>query len=268
MRLNKYISHNTKYSRREADKLIEEGKVKIGQKVIKDFSTDIVRDDKVYVEGKLIKVQKIFTVIVYNKPKGELVTKNDPKGRKTIYDTLPSKFSHYIPIGRLDFASEGVLLMTDSPKVADALMNSNIERIYNIKIKGNITDTMIQAMQEGIEIKDSKKGAHEETDIESMIIAPFFAYKIIKNTPTYSKLRVVICEGKNRELRRFFGHFDRDVVDLKRVAFGEIELSYLPEGKTRFLEKKEYEKLRSFLKEFEKDQKIDKPNRQKQQDKK
>jgi 23S rRNA pseudouridine2605 synthase len=85
-----------------------------------------------------------------------------------------------------------------------------------------------------------------------MEVAPFYAYKILKDSPTYSKLRVIIGEGKNRELRRFFGYFDREVVDLKRVSFGTIELSYLPTGKSRYLEKNEYENLREFLKEYRK----------------
>jgi 23S rRNA pseudouridine2605 synthase len=252
MRINKFISHNTKYSRREADKLIEEGRVNIDKKKVTDFSTVVKKDDKVFIDGKPVKVQTMFTVIVYNKPKGELVTKKDPQGRKTIYESLPSKFHHFIPVGRLDFASEGVLLMTDSPKVAEALMNSTVERTYNIKIKGNVTNSLVEGMTNGVTIVDSKKGAHEKTHIEDMVISPFYAYKILKDSPTYSKLRVMIGEGKNRELRRFFAHFDREVVDLKRVAYGTIELSYLPTKKSRYLEKKEYEDLREFLKEYEK----------------
>jgi 23S rRNA pseudouridine2605 synthase len=252
MRLNKYISHNSKYSRREADKLIEDGRITINKKKIDKHGVEVRRDDEVAIDGKLIKEQKIFTVIVYNKPKGELVTKNDPKGRKTIYDTLPKKYHHFIPIGRLDFASEGVLLLTDAPRVADALMNSTVERTYNIKVKGNITNAVLEGMQNGVTIKDSKKGAHESSDIDTMQISPFYAFKILKDSPTYSKLRVVIGEGKNRELRRFFAYYDREVVDLKRVSFATIELSYLPTGKTRYLENSEYEELRAFLKEYKK----------------
>jgi len=111
VRINKYISHNTKYSRREADELIKAGRVKIGHKIVTDLSTKVESGDKVFLNGKLIKPKHKFTVIVYNKPKGELVTKRDDRGRRTIYDSLPKKFSHFIPIGRLDFASEGLLLL-------------------------------------------------------------------------------------------------------------------------------------------------------------
>ena len=251
MRINKYISHNTKYSRREADELIKEGRVKIGHKVVTDLSTQVEPGDRVFVNGKPVKVQHKFTVIVYNKPKGELVTKRDDRGRRTIYDTLPKKFAHFIPIGRLDFASEGLLLLTDSPKVASALMESELERVYYLKIKGSVTPQMEEAMREGLFLEDASKGAHEKSKEKSMRFAPFRAYKIIKNSPTFSKLKVVISEGKNRELRRFFEHFNRKVLDLKRLSYGWISLNALPTGKVRFFNKKEYKLLKEFLKEYD-----------------
>jgi len=252
IRLNKFLSHNTKYSRREADKLIEAGRVEINGKVVTDFSYKVKPDDKVKLNGRYIKPKSMheMTVIVYHKPKGELVTKKDPKGRKTIYDTLPKKFAHFVPIGRLDFASEGLLLLTDSPRVADILMNSNLERVYNLKIRGSITHAMEKAMQEGMKIR-SKKGAHEKSKIEEMEFAPFFAYQIIKNESNYSKIRVAIGEGKNRELRRFFGYFDREVLDLHRVSFGGITLNNLPKGKIRILSQKEYDDLHTFIKKLQ-----------------
>jgi len=249
VRLNKYISHRSKYSRREADELIKSGKVKVNDKTVTDLSTIINREDKVRVDNKYLNenFDEFYTVIAYNKPKGELVTKSDPQGRRTIYDTLESKYGHFLPIGRLDFASEGLLLLTDSSLVADKIMNSNLERTYNIKIKGDITERIEKAMLEGLVIEDSIKGAHKKTKIDSINLEPFVGYKIKKNAPDYSRLSVIITEGKNRELRRFFAHFDREVVDLKRVAFGWLELNALPTGKSRYLDKKEYQELKDFI---------------------
>ena len=249
MRLNKYIAHNSRYSRREADKLIEEGRVEVNGKVVTDLSTKVSKADSVRVNGRPVQPKSMheMTVIVYHKPKGELVTKKDPLGRKTIYDTLPKRFAHFVPIGRLDYASEGLLLLTDSPRVADILMRSDLERVYNLKLRGSITPAMERAMQEGIKIK-GKKGAHEKSRIDEMVFAPFFAYQILKNASNYSKIRVAIGEGKNRELRRFFAHFDREVLDLHRVSFGGISLNNLPKGKTRFLTQKEYDDLHAFIK--------------------
>ena len=106
---------------------------------------------------------------------------------------------------------------------------------------------MEKAMQEGFVAEDASKGGHEKSQITSMTFAPFVEYKIIKNSPTFSRLRVTINEGKNRELRRFFGYFDSEVTDLKRVEFGGISLDTLKEGKHRFLTKGEYHSLHTFL---------------------
>lgn len=250
LRLNKMISHRSTYSRREADALIKEGKVTLNGKVVTDLATQVTNEDVITVNGHPLKhPEAMITVIVYHKPKGELVTKKDPRGRKTIYETLPPTLRHFIPVGRLDFASEGVLLLSDSPKIVTALMTSSLERIYNIKIEGQVTPAMTQAMENGLELEDATKGAHPKTSIKEMSFAPFYAYQILKNEGKYSRLRVAITEGKNRELRRFFAHFGAKVTDLKRVSFGGVELNNLPVGEWRYLDKKEYHNLRSFLKE-------------------
>ena len=252
MRINKYISHNTKYSRREADELIKSGKVKIDGKIIDDLSTKVTKESRVMLFNKPIKERDMFTVIVYNKPKGELVTKKDDRGRKTIYDSLGKRYAHFIPIGRLDYASEGLLLLTDSPSIATILMQSSLERIYQLKIRGLVTESMQNGMKNGISVKFAQKGGHKKSKIESMDFAPFLGYKIINNSEKYSKLRVAISEGKNRELRRFFAYFDSEVMDLKRLEFGGISLDTLPVGKSRYLTKSEYNSLHNYIKELRK----------------
>ncbi|SFV75147.1 Ribosomal large subunit pseudouridine synthase B [hydrothermal vent metagenome] len=253
MRLNKYIAHNSSYSRREADKAIQDGYVRINGEIETNPATQVdEKKDIVYISGKQVSPKKKYTVIVYNKPKGELVTKKDPRGRKTIYDTLHHQFKHFIPVGRLDYATEGLLLLTDASKVATALMNSNLERIYKVKIKGSITPEMEEAMLHGLELEDATAGGHSHSNIHQMTFAPFLGYKIQKNSPSYSILKIAISEGQNREIRRFFAHFGTEVVDLKRLSFAEIELNNLPTGKTRFLTRSEYSALAKFLKENEK----------------
>ncbi|RLA73161.1 MAG: rRNA pseudouridine synthase [Epsilonproteobacteria bacterium] len=250
MRLNKFIAHYTTYSRREADRAIQDGYVKIDNELETNPATQV--DDYatgVSISGKRITPTDQYTVIVYNKGKGELVTKNDPKGRRTIYDTLDNKYKHFIPVGRLDYASEGVLLLTDASRIANILMSSPLERVYKIKIKGSITEAMEEAMRKGLILDDASAGAHALSNITSMEFAPFYAYNIIKNNPNYSILKVSIGEGKNRELRRFFAHFGTDVADLKRLNYGGVELNNLPTGKSRFLSRKEYNDLRQFMKD-------------------
>ena len=248
MRINKYISHNTRYSRREADKLIEEGQVTIDKHVVNDFGYDVQDDDRVFIKGKQIKVSNELTIIVYNKPKGTLVTKKDDRGRTTIYHKLPGKFRHFVPVGRLDYASEGILLLTDTPEVATALMESCLDRTYNLKIDKPISPEMITAMKEGLVLDDARAGAHEKSKIFSMEFAPFAHFETRSEGKNFSKLRVTITEGKNRELRRFFAHFEAKVLDLKRVSFGGIDLNNLPTNKTRFFTRREYDDVHQFMK--------------------
>ena len=248
MRLNKYISHHTKYSRREADRLIEEGEVTLNKKVLQDFGYEVEEDDRIYVKGKQVKPSSELTIIVYNKPKGVLVTKKDDRGRATIYHKLSGKYRHFVPVGRLDYASEGLLLLTDSPEVATALMESSLDRTYNLKIDKAISPEMITAMQEGLVLDDARAGAHEKSKIYSMEFAPFAHFEVRAEGAHYSKLRVTITEGKNRELRRFFAHFEAKVLDLKRVAFGGIELNNLPSNKTRYFTRREYDDVHKFMK--------------------
>ena len=249
-RLNKFISHNSKYSRREADTLIADGKVTINGKRVEKLSTTVSKSDEVKILKQVIKEDKnrVYTVIIYNKPKGELVTKNDPKGRKTIFDSLDKKFKHFTPIGRLDYSSEGLLLLTDSVDIVNALMHSTLERVYKIKVQGKILSNIEDAMRNGLILEDAYAGAHKNSTIRSMNFAPFLGYDILTNKDTFSKIKVAISEGKNRELRRFFSHFDLDILDLKRLSYGGISLNNLPTGKSRFLSKSEYNDLRAYLK--------------------
>jgi 23S rRNA pseudouridine2605 synthase len=248
MRLNKYISHNSKYSRREADKLIEEGEVTVNKVKMENFGYDVKEGDMVSIRGLYVTEKTELTMVVFNKPKGTLVTRKDDRGRTTIYHKLPGKFRHFIPIGRLDFASEGILLLTDSPKVAEVMMQSGLDRTYNIKIDKPFSPEMEEAMREGLFLDDARAGGHEQSKIYSMDFAPFVHYEVRGTSANFTKLRVTIAEGKNRELRRFFGHFEANVLDLKRVEFGGIQLNNLPTGKTRFFTRREYDDMHKYLK--------------------
>jgi len=247
MRLNKYIAHNSTYSRREADRLIFDGKVIVNGQVAKTPAIDVDSENKISINGRYVKKREDYTILVYNKPKGELVTKSDPKGRKTIFHSLATRYRGFSPVGRLDFASEGVLILSDAIDIVDSLMRSSLERVYKIKVNGAITQKVSQAMERGVEIQGSKSGAHEETRITDMSIPPFNWFKIIKSGRNYSTLKVSISEGKNRELRRFFGEFDLEVLDLKRVSYGWVNLNALPTGKKRYFTTEEYDNLREFL---------------------
>lgn len=246
MRINQFLSHNTKFSRREADELIKQGRVKIGRKVAL-LSDKVAESDKVFIDSREVKLQSQYTLIAYHKPKGELVSKSDPRGRRLIYDTLEAKFRHFVPVGRLDFASSGILILSDSAKIATALAQSKLTRIYNIKVDGKITPRILDAAQQGLSVADARAGGHKNSKIVAMDFAPFEFFEIIKESKSGTKIKVGINEGQNRELRRFFAHFGLGVLDLCRVSFGFASLNALPSGKWRYFDKKEYKKLREFL---------------------
>lgn len=247
MRLNQFIAYHSKYSRREADELILQGRVRIEkQKAIP--TSKLTKGERVFIDGKLLKPKsKHFIAIVYHKPRGELVSKKDDRDRKTIYDSIDRQFSGFLPVGRLDYASEGLLILSDSKEVVSKLMRSDLERTYILKIRGSITEAMQEAMTQGLDLKDATAGGHEKSKILSMHFAPFRHFTIIKNSQNYSKIKVTLTEGKNRELRRFFAHFKREVLDLKRIQYGFVSLNALPCGKTRFFNREEYKALHHFL---------------------
>lgn len=246
MRLNQYIAQNTSYSRREADKLIEQGRVNIDKTKATSHSV-FAPYMRVFIDGKRIMPKTHYTCIIYHKPKGEIVSKSDERGRKTIYDSLSAQFKHFSYVGRLDFASEGLLILTDSKPITRALAESSLPRTYIVKLQGAINKDIIESMEKGIESTYARAGAHEKSDIEMMSFKAFDSYEIIKNTAKYSKIKVSITEGKNRELRRFFALFGLEVLDLRRVSFGFVSLNALPCGKHRYFTPQEYKALRKFL---------------------
>ena len=128
-------------------------------------------------------------------------------------------------------------------------MKSDIEREYYLKVKGEVTDEVVTAIKEGFYADDATKGAHAKSKIKSMEFKPFLAYRIMPSSGGYTKIKAIINEGQNRELRRFFGYFDLEVVDLKRTAFGRVTLGTLKPGKWRYLDSSEYDDLRDFLKQ-------------------
>lgn len=246
MRLNQFIAHNSKYSRREADKLIEQGRVNIEKHKATAHSV-LHKNERVFIDGKRVMPKEHFTCIVYHKPKGELTSKSDDRNRRVIYDSLEGKFKHFVYVGRLDFASEGLLILTDSTPVAKALMDSMLERVYLVKINGAITKPMIEAFENGLVCENARAGGHSKSKINAMEFAPFARYEILKNDNRYSKLKVTLTEGKNRELRRFFGAFGHEVLDLRRLSYGFVSLNALPCGKVRYFNKDEYKALHQFL---------------------
>lgn len=250
MRLNQYIAHHSKFSRREADALIESGRVKLNHTKA-TLQSVLGAKDKVFVDGKLLRPVQKYTAIIYHKPKGELVSKRDDRGRRVIYDSLDSKFRGFSYVGRLDYASEGLLILSDNKQVVHTLSSAALPRTYNLKLSHALSPKLLDSVRlmleegRGFEI-DNAKGAHTLSKIQSLTLAPFLDFEILRHS-ALPRVRVVLEEGKNRELRRFFAQFGYEILDLKRVGYGFCSLNNLPCGKWRYFTKDEYKKLKAFL---------------------
>ncbi|CAN5253123.1 hypothetical protein BH11PLA2_BH11PLA2_30420 [soil metagenome] len=238
-RLNKYLAHAGVGSRRHCDTLIEAGRVKINDLVIHDMSTRVDPDKhKVYVDDELVKSEKP-TYWVVNKPVGYLCTNNDPDQRPLASDLIPHVEQRVYTVGRLDESSEGLLLMTNDGELAFALMHPKfeIEKTYLVLVAGSPTKDDLQKLLDGVFLAEGKVRAKSA--------------KRIKSQGEATWLRIVLCEGKNREIRRMLAKLDHKVLKLRRIAIGPVLLDKLPKGKSRKLSPRELDGLKLLVKNSE-----------------
>lgn len=219
-RLNKIIAASTNHSRRKADELISAGKVIVnGQKVtelgLRFDSTKI----QVSVAGKPLKLggQKVYLLI--HKPKDVMVTANDPQKRRTIYDLIPKKYHYLKPIGRLDYASEGLIVLTNDGELNQQLANpqNKFLKVYEVKIKPKPKDFQLKKMAHGIMLDGQKTMPAEIT--------------VLRHTQACTWVRFEIKEGRNRQIRRMCENVGLFVQTLIRVQMGPFYLGKLPKGK-------------------------------------
>ena len=209
-------------SRREAEKMVIDGKVKINNIICKDPFFLVSYDDLISVNGKNVVNKPINTEIyIMNKPSGYVTTNSDPQGRRTIFELIPSKFGRLITIGRLDFNTEGLLLLTNNGELARIMEMpaTSLKRVYYARVVGKIDETVkkkILDLKNGIKIEGIEYG--------KMLI------EINNSTNTHATLRIVIFEGKNNEIRRVMWHLGLKVVKLSRVQYGDFRLQGLPSG--------------------------------------
>ncbi len=216
-------------SRRGADKLIEEGRVKVNGKVVKELGSSInEKNDTVMLDDKIVKPASDFAYVLFYKPKGCITTVSDEKGRKTIYDYLQDlNIPHLIPVGRLDYDTEGMLLMTNDGELAYKLTHPSYEipKTYLVKVDGEMPEHKLAQLRKGVMVDGEKTKRCK--------------VKLLEYKDEESKLQVTITEGKNRQIRKMFEAVDREVKFLKRIAVGELRLGGLPRGGYRYLNEDE-----------------------------
>jgi 23S rRNA pseudouridine2605 synthase len=238
-RLQKIISAAGVASRRKAEELITSGLVQVNGQTVTELGTKAdAGKDHIRVNGKLIKFTGHHVYILLNKPKGYVTTLSDPEGRPTIVDLLRGVKERVYPVGRLDYASEGLLLLTNDGAMANSLTKaaSHVPKTYLVKISGQPSDAAIEQLRAGIELPD-RKGIHSRT-------APAGIQLVHKaENPWYE---VTLIEGRNRQVRAMFEQTGHHVEKLKRVRYGPFTLDVHP-GKFRNLLPEEVEQLRSAI---------------------
>lgn len=234
MRINKYLADCGLASRRAAEQFILQGKIKVNGKIITNLATDIDEiKDIVSFEDNAISLPSEFTYIMLHKPKGFLCTKSDEKGRKTVFDLIKDIDKRLFTVGRLDYDTEGLLLLTDDGDLAQRLTHpsSEIGKTYVAKVEGTIPENDLALLRNGVVLDDgfkTSKSAIHIVDAE-------------KDT----RLEITIFEGHNRQIKRMFEAIGKEVGFLKRVRIGELKLGGLTRGKYRKLTDKEINYLKN-----------------------
>ena len=235
-RIQKVLSDQGVCSRRAAEKLIDEGRVKVnghpvtlGDKMDPDF-------DKVSIDGKSVRIvrKRQYTYLMLNKPRGYITTASDERGRKTVMDLLTGVDRRVYPIGRLDKDSEGLLLLTDDGAFANLLTHPSggVGKLYRVTVRPRATEEQIVKMSSGVVLDDGVK-------TQPAVI------HVVVDEPGRTVLEITLHEGRNRQIRRMCEAVGLEVIRLKRSAEGPVKLGMLQPGEYRELKKSEISALRN-----------------------
>ncbi len=237
MRLNRFLSYAGFGARRKVEEIVRQGRVTVnGVEVLKpSIEVDPTRD-VIRVDGERVRLPKKFVYIMFNKPQAVLTAMEKEKGDRRV--TVGDYFRNYpvrvFPVGRLDYNSEGLLLMTNDGELAERLMHPkyHIPKVYMVKVRGTLTEKEIEKMKRGVKLEDG-------------FFKPL-SFKIVGKSRTgrNTYIRITIDVGRNRIIRRFFERLKHPVMKLKRIAIGPIKLGDLPRGRFRELTEKEVEMLK------------------------
>jgi 23S rRNA pseudouridine2605 synthase len=232
-RLQKYLAHAGVASRRKCEELIVAGRVSVNGETVSTLGSQVDPErDRVEVDGRPITLPRRHTYLLLHKPRGVVSTAHDPHGRPTVLDLIPSGTRVY-PVGRLDMDSEGLLLLTDDGELAQRLTHPRYEhdRKYHVWVDGRPAKRALRQLRQGIELEDGLTWPAEVT--------------VIRHERGGTWLRVVIHEGRKRQLRRMCQAVGLRVRRLIRVAMGPLVLGDLPQGQYRSLTRREQRSLRN-----------------------
>lgn len=224
-------------SRRKCEEYVINGEVKVNGEVVTDLSTQVSYSDTVTVSGKKVSLVSKHVYLILNKPKGCVTTVSDDRGRKTVIDIVKADYpdTRLFPVGRLDYDTEGLLILTTDGDLCNRLTHpsSEIEKMYVAKIEGTVSENDLAKVRKGVEIDGRMTGKSR---------ARLIAYD---NKTNISTVEITIKEGMNREVRRIFESIGKNVAFLKRVAIGDLRLRGVDRGSYRKLTKEEVEYLKN-----------------------
>jgi pseudouridine synthase len=234
LRLNKFLSQQGIASRRDADRLIADGRVSVNGTVVEDLGVKIdAGRDRVAVDGKAVSRDRELLYLMLHKPVGCLVTKDDPEGRPTVMDLIPKLKAPVFPVGRLDYNSEGLLLLTNDGELAYRLTHPRYEitKKYAVQVTGEITAAEAARLEKGVFVAGRRTAPAK--------------IKIFERSARATILLIEIHEGRKREVRHMLEGVGHPVQTLKRVEFAGLRLAPLAYGKWRFLKKGEVRLLKN-----------------------
>ena len=227
-RISKRISHSGYCSRRDAERLIEAGRVSVNGKTIKKPALNVTEDDVIEIDGQQISGPVQSKLWLYHKPTGLVTTHKDEQGRPTVFDQLPDTLGRVISVGRLDMNSEGLLLLSNDGELSRHLEHPDTgwARKYRVRMHGFPSDDQLRQLKKGITIDEiTYRGIGVEKESKQS-----------KGTNQWAI--VTLSEGKNREIRRVFEHLGHPVSRLIRVGYGPFQLGKLPTGEVKQVSKK------------------------------
>ncbi|MCD7033317.1 rRNA pseudouridine synthase [Metabacillus sp. GX 13764] len=233
-RLQKVIAHAGIASRRKAEELILEGKVKVNGEIVKELGIKVSENDRVEVSGVQIEKEKPVYYLLY-KPRGVISAASDDKGRKTVTDFFPLSEERIYPVGRLDYETTGLILLTNDGEFSNLLTHPkyHINKSYVAKVKGIPSKELLKKLERGVQLEDGKTApAHVKLTSSDRK----------KGT---SIIEITIHEGRNRQVRRMFEAIGHEVIKLKRERFAFLDLKGLNAGDGRELTPHEVKQLRS-----------------------
>ena len=236
-RLQKVIANSGYCSRRKAEEEIKKGHVTVNGRVVMELGTKVDTQDVVEINGTVIKKEENKEYILLYKPRETITSVHDDKGRKTVLDCIDSEVRVY-PVGRLDYDTTGLLLLTNDGELANLLMHpkTEIDKVYVAKIRGILTGAEINRLKSGIVI-DGRKTAKAKIKVR----------KSDRKTMT-SIVEITIHEGRNNQVKKMFEHVGHEVLKLKRERFAFLDLKGLRSGEYRYLSIKEVKKLYAMAK--------------------